>query len=169
MFCRVDLSQSNIRAAKKNLNKNLLITRAVCLERMEIYVKTGVGVSSQYIRMKRVSHNWGEKYRGSQMCQLALFNRAWSYCKPTEKFPRVWTGIATPGNKAYNTPIFPTRMIMTVTRWPYMTVRTLWDGWLQASGRAGQNGTTWYKSQGVLRPYIHHAAEFWHVDLNGVS
>ena len=45
-FDRVNISKSNIYAAKQHFDKNRLIARAVCVERMERHVKTGAGVSS---------------------------------------------------------------------------------------------------------------------------
>ena len=44
-FDRVLYSQSNIYAAKQNFSDNLLIARAMCVERMARHVKTGAGIS----------------------------------------------------------------------------------------------------------------------------
>ena len=44
-FDRVIYSQSNIYAAKQNFSDNLLIARAMCMERIARHVKTRAGVS----------------------------------------------------------------------------------------------------------------------------
>ena len=44
-FDRVLYSQSNIYAVKQNFSDNLLIARAMCVERMARHVKTGAGIS----------------------------------------------------------------------------------------------------------------------------